>query len=92
MSQPFTPPPKTVEYHITYLGETHEIKTPIRAAKRTADQIYLNNPVIVRFVNATDVSLVLSNFTGRVNEILRELGSKREAKCRLVGDGFEFTL
>jgi hypothetical protein len=84
MSQPYTEPPPTVVYRVRInSNEWEEFKTPLKAARRVADNIFHDRDYSaqVEFQNAVDPALVRDNFKKRIVDRLREFGHKEGFFC-----------
>jgi len=93
MSQPYTPPPATVSYHVQIgSGEWAEYLEPVRPSKFVADNIYAGFEAHVVFRNDMDLNLVRSNFNDRINGLLRQLRHTEGFFCAPPREGATYRL
>lgn len=80
------PPPKTVSYHLTIDSKAEvAFLTAPNAAAKAANSIVDDKEIVVRFENAEDEGLVLTNFLARVNSELMKSGDPRRVSASAVG-------
>jgi hypothetical protein len=93
MSQPYTPPPPSVIYHVQINSEEPvQYQTPINSSKYVADNICVGYSAQVTFENANSIEMVRKKFNKRIEDWLRQVGHTAGFCCEPTATGANYRL